>query len=324
MRAVLCKEFGPPSSLVVEDIDDPVPGAGEVLVRVEAAGLNFFDTLIIRDMYQVKPPMPFSPGAELAGTVEALGGGVDGLAVGDKVVGHVPFGACAEKAVVPAATLVRRPAGVAPEAAAGLIVTYGTTLHAFKDRAKLQAGETVAVLGAAGGIGQSAVEVAKLMGARVIACASSDEKLAFCREHGADETINYTTEDLKSRMRDLSGGKGVDVVYDPVGGDYAEPALRSTGWGGRYLVIGFAAGKIPKIPLNLPLLKGSSLVGVFWGSWTQKDPEGHRRNVAQLLDWVADGSLKPHVHQTYALEDTPKALDEIAGRRVMGKVIITP
>jgi len=324
MRAVLCKEFGPPSSLVIEEVADPVPGKGEALVRIEAAGLNFFDTLIIKDMYQVKPPLPFSPAAELAGVVESIGEGVTDLAPGDRVVGTVAYGACAEKAVVPAQGLIKLPDSVAAEQAAGLMVTYGTTYHAYKDRADLKPGETVAVLGAAGGIGQSAVELAKIMGARVIACASSEEKLAFCRECGADETINYTNEDLKARLRELSGGKGVDVVYDPVGGDYTEAALRSTGWGGRFLVIGFAAGKIPKIPLNLPLLKGSSLVGVFWGTWTRMDPAGHRANVGQLLEWVADGSLKPHIYGTYSLDDMPKALQEIADRKVMGKVIITP
>lgn len=324
MKAVLCKAYGPPESMVVEDLPDPAPGAGEVLVRVRAVGLNFFDNLIIRNMYQVKPALPFSPGSEYAGTVAALGEGVTGLKVGDRVMGNASHGAARTHLVVPASALAPIPEGLSDAQAAGMIITYGTTIHALKDRARLQPGETLAVLGAAGGVGLAAIEIGKAMGATVIACASSDDKLAFCRERGADLTINYATEDLKERLRELTGGKGVDVIYDPVGDKYAEPALRSIAWEGRFLVIGFAGGEIPKIPLNLTLLKGCDIRGVFWGSFAQRNPEANRQNLMQVGQWAAQGKLSLHVHATFPLEKFAEAIGELTSRRARGKVILQP
>jgi len=322
MKAVLCKVWGPPESLVVEDLAEPAPGPGEVVVTVKAAGLNFFDTLIIEGKYQYKPDLPFSPGAEIAGVVSAVGRQVSGFAEGDRVMAHLFWGGCREKIVVAAEQVVPMPAAIGFEAAAGLTVTYGTTIHGLRDRAHLKPGETLAVLGAAGGVGQAAIEVGKVLGARVIACASSDEKLAFCRRLGADETVNYTRQDLKLALKELTGGKGVDVVYDPVGGEMTEPALRALGWNGRMLVIGFAAGEIPRIPLNLVLLKGCQIVGVFWGEHLRREPERHRTNMAALLTWCASGRITPHVHRTYKLEETPAALQAIARREVIGKAIV--
>ena len=322
MKAVLCKAWGPPETLAVEDIAEPEPGPGEVVVAVKAAGLNFLDTLIIEGKYQYKPELPFSPGAEVAGVVSAVGRHVAGLAEGDRVMAYLAWGGCREKVVVAAGQVVPLPSGIGFEAAAGLTVTYGTTIHALRDRAQMKPGETLAVLGAAGGVGQAAIEVGKVMGARVIACASSDEKLAFCRRLGADETVNYSQGDLKLALRDLTDGKGVDVVYDAVGGGFTEPALRALAWNGRLLVIGFAAGEIPRIPLNLVLLKGCQIVGVFWGEHARREPERHRTNMDALLNWCASGRIKPHVHRTYALEETPAALQAIARREVIGKAIV--
>lgn len=324
MKACLCKSFGPPPSLVIEEIDAPVAGEGEAIVRVEACALNFFDTLITKGKYQFKPDLPFSPSAEFAGTVEALGPGADGVSVGDRVMGYMKWGAAREQVCVPARDLIRVPDGVTSEIAAGLAVTYGTTLHAYRDRANLKSGETVAVLGASGGVGQAAVEIASVMGARVIACASSLEKLEFARALGADLTIDYSKEPLKERLKELSDGKGVDVVYDPVGGDHSEQALRATAWEGRFLVIGFAAGDIPKIPLNIVMLKSCDVVGVFWGAALERDPDGHRQNMELVLNWVETGKLKPHIHAVYPLEDIDTALEEIAARKVRGKVILRP
>lgn len=324
MKACLCKSFGPPESLVIEDIAEPVAGPREALVRVRACALNFFDTLIIRGKYQYKPDLPFSPGAEFAGVVESVGDGVTSVSPGDRVMGYMRWGAAREKVVVGENALVALPDDVSFETAAGLSVTYGTTLHAYRDRAGLKAGETVAVLGASGGVGQAAVEIAAIMGATVIACASSEDKLAFARTLGAELTVDYSTQPLKETLKDLTGGKGVDVVYDPVGGDLSEEALRATAWEGRFLVVGFAAGEIPKIPLNLLLLKGCDMRGVFWGAALDRDPDGHRANMVQVLSWIADGRLKPHVHGVYPLEDIATALAEIAARRVRGKVILTP
>ena len=324
MKAILCTRFGGPDDLELKDIPEPVAGAGEVVVAVKAAALNFFDTLIIAGKYQVKPPFPFSPAAEFAGVVTSLGAGVTGFAAGDRVLGYGGHGAAREQVAIASERLVKLPDGLDFDRAAGLTVIYGTTLHALKDRAHLKAGETLAVLGASGGTGLAAVEIGKLMGARVIACASSDDKLAFAREHGADETLNYATEDLKDGLRRLTGGKGADVIYDPVGGAYAELALRSIAWEGRFLVIGFAAGEIPKIPLNLALLKGCDIVGVFWGAFTERDPKGHQANMAQLVSWAAEGKLSAHVHQVYPLERTAEALHALAQRKVMGKVILRP
>ncbi|MEZ5839142.1 MAG: NADPH:quinone oxidoreductase family protein [Hyphomicrobiales bacterium] len=324
MRAVISKAPGAPASLVLETLSDPEPAPGMAVVKVEATGLNFFDTLIIADRYQIRPERPFSPGGEIAGVIEAVGEGVEAFKAGDRVIAYVRYGGCREKVLVSEDDLVHLPDGVDATVAAGVTITYGTTIHALRDRARLQAGETVAVLGASGGVGQAAIEIAKVMGARVIACASSPEKLEFCRKVGADETIDYSRENLKERLKALTNGAGVDVVYDPVGGAYAEAALRATGWEGRYLVIGFAAGEIPKIPLNLVMLKGCDVLGVFWGEAIVRDPDSHRENMELLLGWIRDGSIKPHIHAVYPLEETAKALEALSSRRVKGKVVVTP
>jgi NADPH2:quinone reductase len=322
MKALLCTRYGPPDDLVLSEIPDPVAGEGEVVVRIHAAALNFFDTLIIAGKYQVKPPFPFSPAAECAGVVESLGKGVTTLEVGDRVLAYTRFGAARERITLSAAQVVRIPDGLDFDHAAGLCVTYGTSLYALKDRGGLKAGETLAVLGASGGVGLAAIEIGKLMGARVIACASSPEKIDFARAHGADAGIDYSKEDLKQALRKLTDGRGVDVVYDPVGGPYSEPALRSMAWEGRFLVIGFAAGDIPKMPLNLVLLKSCDVRGVLWGGWTERDLDGHRRNTEQLLGWAMQGKLSTHVHAVYPLAEAPAALKAIAARKVMGKVIL--
>ena len=322
MKALLCTRYGTPDDLEIADIADPEPGPGEAVVRIAAAALNFFDTLIIAGKYQFKPEMPFSPAAEFAGTVERLGQGVTSLKVGERVLGYAVYGAARERIALAADRLVPIPDAVDDEHAAGICVTYGTTLYALKDRAKLQPGETLAVLGASGGVGLAAIELGKLMGARVIACASSAEKVAFAREHGADEGIDYKAEDLKDALRRLTDGRGADVIYDPVGGAYSEAALRSIAWYGRFLVVGFAAGEIPKLPLNLVLLKSCDVQGVFWGSWIERDRAGHRANTEQLLAWVAEGRLKPHLHAVYPLAEAAAALKAIAARKVMGKVIL--
>ncbi|MEO0547167.1 MAG: NADPH:quinone oxidoreductase family protein [Pseudomonadota bacterium] len=322
MKALLSKEPGPPSTMVVEQIEKPTPKPFEVLVKVNIAALNFFDCLIIEDKYQFKPPRPFSIAAEMSGVVETVGDKVEGFKPGDRVCGYVQGGTAREYVAAPAVVLSHIPDGVSDEDAACIMVTYGTSYHGIKDRGELKAGETLAVLGASGGVGQAAVELGKIMGARVIACASTDEKLAFAKECGADEGVNYSNEDLKTRLKELTGGNGVDVIYDPVGGDFAEAAFRSVAWGGRFLVIGFAAGPIPKIPLNLPLLKGADLRGVFWGAFTARDPEGNRKNIDDLLGWLADGTLKPHVDSVFPLEEGAAALEKIASRNVKGKVLL--
>jgi NADPH2:quinone reductase len=324
MKAILCTRYGGPDDLELQDLPDPAPGTGEVVVAVKSAALNFFDTLIIAGKYQVKPPFPFSPASEFAGVVERVGAGVTGLAPGDRVLGYGAFGAAREKVAIGAQRVVKIPDALDFDRAAGITVIYGTTLHALQDRARLKAGETIAVLGASGGTGLAAIEIGKLMGARVIACASSDDKLDFARQRGADEGINYAKDDLKEALRRVTGGKGVDVIYDPVGGPYAEPALRAIAWGGRFLVIGFAAGEIPKIPLNLPLLKGCDIVGVFWGAFIERDPKGHQANMAELVRWAAEGRISAHVHGVFPLAETPAALKAIADRKVMGKVILRP
>lgn len=324
MRAVLCKNYGGPEDLVVETLEKPVPGPGEVLIRVKAAALNFFDTLIIRNKYQFKPQLPFSPSAEISGIVEEVGEGCESLSEGQAVVAYIRWGGCRDYVIASEEEAIAMPQGLDFEKAAGLMVTYGTTLYGLKSRADLKAGESLAVLGAAGGVGQAAVEIGKLMGARVIACASSEAKLDFCRQFGADECINYAEQDLKLALKDLTHGQGADVVYDPVGGDLAEAALRATGWYGRFLVVGFASGTITKMPLNLVMLKGVDVLGVFWGEAIVRDPQEHAQNVRQLLDWTKEGKLSPHIHGTYSLEDTPKALAAIANREVKGKVIICP
>ena len=324
MKAILCTRYGGPDDLELKDLPDPIPGAGEVVVAVKAAALNFFDTLIIAGKYQMKPAFPFSPAAEFAGVVERVGSGVSALNPGDRVAASMGYGAARERVVIAADRLVAVPDGVDFERAAGLIITYGTTLHALKDRAQLKAGETLAVLGASGGVGLAAVELGKLMGARVIACASSADKLALARQHGADDAINYAEEDIKDGLRRVTGGKGPDVIYDPVGGPYSEPALRAIAWEGRFLVVGFAAGDIPKLPLNLVLLKNCDVRGVFWGAWSERAPDAHRANIAQLMRWCADGKLAVHVHAVYPLAQTADALKAIANRSAMGKVILRP
>ena len=272
MKAVLCKAYGPPDSLVIEDVASPIPGPGEAVVSVKAASVNFPDVLIIENKYQVKPPLPFSPGSELAGIVKAVGDGVTHVKPGDRVMAITGYGAFAEEVKAEARRMLPIPAGMDFATAAAFGLTYATSEHALFDRAALKAGETLLVLGAAGGVGLAAIEIGQILGARVIACASTDEKLAICRQHGADETINYATEDLRERIKALTNGNGADVVYDPVGGAYTELALRSIAWRGRLLVVGFAAGEIPKIPLNLTLLKGCSIVGVFWGDFARREP----------------------------------------------------
>lgn len=322
MKAALCKSLDGPAGLVIEDIAAPQPGPGEVLIAVKAAALNFFDTLITRGKYQSKPDLPFSPSAEVAGVVEALGSGVTGVRAGERVAAYVGWGGAREKVVANADAVVPIPDGVSDAVASGISVTYGTAIHGLKDRGHLKAGETVAVLGAAGGAGLAAVEIAKLMGARVIAVASSAEKLAICREHGADEAVNYASADLKDGLRALTGGRGVDVVYDCVGGDSSEAALRAMAWQGRFLVVGFASGDIPKIPLNLLLLKGCDAIGVFWGEAVKRDPAANRANMRQVLDWIAQGKLAPHIHGTYPLADIRTALGVIDRREAVGKVVL--
>jgi len=324
MRALLCTHYGTADDLVLTDIAEPEPGPGDVLVRIKAAALNFFDTLIIAGKYQHKPPFPFSPAAEFAGEVESVGPDVSGFAPGDRVLGNIGWGAAREKVVTKAEQLVAMPAGLDFDHAAGLTVAYGTTMHALNDRAKLKPGETLAVLGAAGGTGLSAVELGKLMGARVIACASSDDKIAFARQHGADAGVNYAANDLKEALRALTDGRGVDVVYDPIGGAQGEAALRGMDWGGRYLVIGFAAGDMPKLPLNLVLLRSYDVLGVYWGAWTLRNPQGHRANMTKIVDWCAQGKLSSHVHAVYPLSEAATALKAIAARQVMGKIILRP
>ena len=324
MKAILCTHFGTPDELELAEIPEPVAAPGEAVVRVAAAALNFFDTLIIAGKYQFKPPFPFSPAAEFAGVVESVGLGVDELAPGDRVMGYMGWGAAREKVAVAAQQLVKLPAGLEFERAAGLTVTYGTTLYALRERATLKPGETLLVLGASGGAGLAAIELGKMMGARVIAGASSGEKLAFARDHGADETLNYGTEDLRAALKRLGGEHGIDVVYDPVGGPCAEPAVRSLAWQGRYLVIGFAAGEIPKIPLNLVLLRGSDIRGVYWGSWTKREPLKQRALMADVARRCVEGKLSAHVHAVYPLADIAAALNLIAARKVMGKIVLRP
>ena len=322
MQAVLCKQFGPPESLVLEEVPSPRAGAGEVVVSIKAASVNFPDVLIIQNKYQFKPPLPFSPGSELAGVVKEVGPGVTQAKPGDRVIAFTTFGAFAEEVKTEAARLLPLPEGMSFEEGASFILTYGTTDHALRDRAQMQPGETLLVLGAAGGVGVAAIEIGKAMGARVIACASSAEKLAVCRQHGADDVIDYASEDLRERIKALTGGKGVDVVYDAVGGPYTELAFRSIAWRGRHLVIGFAAGEIPKLPLNLALLKGASVVGVFWGDFTRREPQAFAESARQLGRWYREGRLKPHVSATFPLARAAEAMNLLASRKAKGKVVI--
>lgn len=322
MKAVLCRQFGGPELLTVEDVPSLVPPAGQIVIEVRASSVNFPDTLAIQNKYQVKLTLPFSPGIEMAGIVKSVGAGVSAIAVGEHVIGIASFGGFAEEALVDARKVIKLPLDLDMARAAALVLTHGTSYYALKDRAALAPGETVLVLGAAGGTGLSAVELAKLMGARVIAAASDAAKLAACKAKGADELINYSTEDLRQRVRELTGGQGVDIVYDPVGGQYAEPALRSMAWGGRYLVIGFSSGEIPKMPWNLPLLKGCSIVGVWLGAFMDRSPESFNLLAADLVNWLQQGKISPTISSTYALEETAKAMEEVSSRRAIGKVVV--
>jgi NADPH:quinone reductase len=324
MKAILCTHFGPPEELELADIPEPAAGPGEALVRIKAAALNFFDLLIITGKYQHKPPFPFSPASEFAGIVESVGAGVTDLAPGDRVMGSTGWGAAREVIAAPAKQLVKLPDNLEFDRAAGLTVTYATTLYGLRQRGELKSGETLVVLGASGGVGLAAIEVGKIMGARVIACASSAEKLAFARKHGADETVNYASEDLRGALKRLGGERGVDVVYDPVGGPYAESAVRALGWEGRYLVIGFAAGEIPKLPLNLVLLKSCDIRGVLWGAWTLREPAAQRAMMTDIVRWCAEGKLSAHVHAVYPLAEIATALKAIADRQAMGKIVLRP
>lgn len=324
MKAVVCHEFGPPENLRVEEVPDPVPGEGQVLVEVRAAPVTFPDTLMLEDKYQFKAPPPYIPGGEVAGVVAAVGEGVDGWAVGDRVSGGLGVtGAYAERAVVTASQARRLPENVGFAEATGLNYAYGTTLYGLKYRGQLTEGETLLILGAGGNVGLSAVELGKIMGARVIACASTEEKLELCRARGADETINYATENLKERAKELTAGTGVDVVYDCVGGEYAEQALRAIGWEGRFLVVGFTAG-IPSIPLNLTLLKSCQVVGVFYGAMTSRDPELGAAVTNELIDLTASGTLAPYVSGRYSLEDAGVAMRTMMDRKAAGKLVIEP
>ena len=300
-----------------------MPGPGEVVITVKAASVNFPDVLIIENKYQVKPPLPFSPGSELAGVVKAVGDGVTAFEPGDRVMAITGYGAFAEEVTTEARRLFPIPPAMDFATAAAFGLTYGTSEHALVDRAALASGETLLVLGAAGGVGLAAIEIGKILGARVIACASTEDKLAVCREHGADQTINYTTDDLRERIKALTNGAGPDVVYDPVGGAYTEPALRSIAWRGRLLVVGFAAGEIPKIPLNLTLLKGCSIVGVFWGDWARREPQHFAEAMQRLGRWHAEGKLEPHISATFPLERAADALKLMATRQVTGKIVLT-
>jgi len=324
MRAVRCHDLSGPRGLRVDDIPAPEPSAGEIAIEVKAAGVNFPDVLITQGKYQFKPDPPFVPGGEVAGVVRAVGAGVTDLAVGDRVAATMLYGAFAEEVVVPALAASRLPAGVSFEVGAAVLLTYATTMHALVDRARLEAGQTLLVLGAAGGVGTAAVEIGKRLGARVIAAASSREKLAYCKEHGADAGIDYSSEDLKERAKALTNGSGVDVVYDPVGGDLTEAALRAIAWEGRLLVVGFASGAIPKLPANLFLLKGCQAVGVFWGSFAMRHPDKNRAHVDRVLAWLANGELSPHVDAVYPFERAADALERIARREVKGKLVLVP
>jgi NADPH2:quinone reductase len=324
MKAVLCKQYGPPESLTFEELPSPRPGPGEAVVTVRAASVNFPDVLIIQNKYQFKPPLPFSPGSELAGVVKEVGEVVTAFKPGDKVIAFTTYGAFAEEVKTEAGRLLPMPEGMDFSSAAAFLLTYATSDHALRDRGTLRPGESLLVLGAAGGVGLAAIEIGKALGARVIACASSPDKLAVCREHGADAGIDYAKEDLRERIKALTDGRGVDVVYDPVGGAYTEPAFRALGWRGRLLVVGFAAGDIPKLPLNLPLLKGASVVGVFWGDFARREPKAFSDSVRQLGRWYAEGRLRPHVSQTLPLSRAADALKLMAARQVKGKIVLTP
>lgn len=323
MQAIVCREFGSPDALELAEVPDPVARDEEVVIDVEACAISFPDLLVVQGRYQSLPPLPFTPGTELAGVVRSVGAAVANVAVGDRVFATTLAGGLAERVAVRASNVTRIPGDVDAVHASAFMYAYGTSQHALKDRGALQPGETLLVLGAAGGVGLAAVELGREMGATVIAAASTEEKLELCRTQGATHTIDYATEDLRDRLKEITAGTGVDVVYDAVGGDFAEPALRSMAWEGRYLVIGFATGDIPRIPLNLPLLKGCSIVGVFWGQFIRLRPDAHQRNVDELVRWWADGRLHPHVSAVYPLARTSDAFTALAERRALGKIVIS-
>lgn len=324
MKAVVCAAWGQPDNLEVQELPDLQAGPGQVVVAVRAAGVNFPDVLMVQGKYQFKPELPFVPGSEVAGVVHAVADDVTTFQPGDRVIAFTPTGGFGQQLLTSAQALIPMPAGMDFDTAAAITLTYGTSYHAIVDRAKLEAGETMLVLGAAGGVGLAAIEIGKALGARIIACASTEAKLEVCRQHGADVLINYSKDDWRDALKAATGGKGPDVIYDPVGGVYAEPAFRSIGWGGRYLVVGFANGEIPKLPLNLPLLKGAAVLGVFWGEFTKRDPKGNFNNMRQLLQWLHEGKIKPHISARYPLAQTADALKAMAARAVTGKVIILP
>jgi NADPH2:quinone reductase len=322
MKAVLCKQHGLPDTLVVEEIPSPKAGAKQVVITVKACGVNFPDTLIIQNKYQFKPELPFSPGGEVAGIIKEVGEGVSHLNVGDTVIAMTGWGGFAEEVLTDASRVFPVPPVFDFKTAATFAYVFGTSYHALKDRAQLKEGETVLVLGASGGVGLAAIQLAKVMGAKVIAAASTEAKLAVCSQYGADAIVNYSDDNWREQVKVLTEGKGVDVVYDAVGGHYAEPALRSMAWNGRYLVVGFAAGDIPKIPLNLPLLKGCAVVGVFWGEFAMRQKKDNQANMMQLFGWLMQGKIKPHISAEYPLEQAAQALNDLLERKATGKVVL--
>lgn len=324
MKAVLCKSFGPIENLAVEETADLIPDKYEIIIAVKACGLNFPDTLIVQGKYQFKPEFPFSPGGEVSGIVKEIGVDVKHLNVGDKVMYGSVFGGFAEEVKAKAKDVFKMPPTMDFTTAASSMLTYGTSYHALVNRANLLPDETLLVLGAAGGVGTAAIQIGKALGATVIAAASTDEKLEFCKENGADFTINYSTEDLKNRVKELTNGKGANVIYDPVGDKFSEPALRAIAWKGRYLVIGFAAGEIPKIPLNLVLLKGCQIVGVFWGAFFKNEPQQYIKNFEIIVKWFAKGKLKARIHGEYPLENVVEAMQTMINKEVKGKIVLIP
>lgn len=322
MKAIQCLLYGLPDSLVLAEVPIPTINPDEVLIKVKACGVNFPDILIIQNKYQFKPTLPFSPGGEVSGIISSVGENVTHLKVGDSVVALCGWGGFAEYVAVKSSRAFKVPNDLDFISAACTLYTYGTSYHALKDRAELKSGETLLVLGAAGGVGLAAVELAKIMGATVIAAASSDEKLAVCKAMGADHIINYKTEDLRARIKKITNDKGVDIIYDPIGGPLAEQALRSIAWRGRYLVVGFASGEIPSFAANLPLLKGASIVGVFWGSFAEREPKQSMQNFMQLLTWIKESKINQHIHKIYELPDAPNALQDLLDRKVYGKAVV--
>jgi NADPH2:quinone reductase len=324
MKAVLCKSLNGPDALEVADVPAPVPGDGEAVIDVSAASLNFFDMLMLRGKYQNRPDLPFSPGGEVAGKIARVGPGVEGLVPGQRVLAYTGYNGCREEAAVQAKSAIPLPDGVPDEAAAAIPITYGTALHGLQDRGQVKSGETVLVLGATGGAGIAAIEIAVKLGAKAVAAGSSDEKLKVCAERGAGQLLNLTSIDVKEAVRSLNGGNGPDVIYDCIGGQYTEPAVRGINWGGRYLVIGFAAGEIPKIPLNLVLLKGCDIVGVFWGRHVSLNPLVFKKQMETLVEWCAKGEIRPHIDHVFPLEQTAEAIRMMENRQIKGKVVIKP